>query len=162
MRIQELLGMPVVALDRGVRLGTVKGVELDPNQGQIRYLRIDADDHRPDGVIPWDRLHSIGRDAVTVDSPLALQETIPGADCDRMIAHFGDRPVVTVSGSRIGTMTSYDLDPVTGAITRYHVALGGLVNRLTHRDVEFPQAAIRSVGADAVIVADEVLPAKAA
>jgi len=162
MRIQELLGMPVVAVDRGVRLGTVKGVELDPNLGRIRYLRINADDRRPDGVIPWETLRSIGRDAVTVESPSALQETIPGADCDRMISHFGDRPVVTESGSRIGTITSYELDPTTGVITNYHVALSGLLNRLTRRDVEFPQAAIRSVGVDAVIVSDAVLPAAAA
>lgn len=162
MRIQELLGMPVVAIDRGVRLGVVRGVELDPNSGQLRYLRVDAANHRPDGVIPWTALRSIGRDAVTVDSPLALQETIPGNECDRMIAHFGDRPVVTEGGTRIGQITSYEFDPATGVISNYQVALSGLVNRLIGRDVEFPQSAVRSVGVDAMIVSDQVLPAKAA
>lgn len=162
MRIQELLGMPLVAVDRGIRLGSIQGVELDPNLGRLRYVRVKAEDHRPDAVVPWEALRSIGRDAVTVDSPLALQETIPGADCDRMIAHFGDRPVVTESGTRIGHVTSYEFDPVTGAITTYHVSPGGLVNRLIGRDVEFTQDLVRSVGVDAVIVSDAVLPAKAA
>lgn len=162
MRIQELLSMPVVAIDSGVRLGVVQGVELDPQLGQLRYLRIDSADRRPDAVIPWTALRSIGRDAVTVESPLALQETIPGEECDRMIAHFGNRPVVTESGTRIGQITSYEFDPVSGAIGNYHVALSGLVNRLIGRDVEFPHAAVRSVGADAMIVSDQVLPVKAA
>lgn len=154
--------MPVVAVDRGVRLGTVQGVELDPHLGRLHYLRVKAEDHRPDGVIAWENLRSIGRDAVTVDAPLVLQETIPGADCDRMISQFGDRAVVTEGGTRIGHVTSYEFEPVTGQITNYHVSRAGLVNRLIGRDVEFPQAAVRSVGADAVVVADEVLPAKAA
>lgn len=162
MRIQDLLGMPLVAVDRGVRLGTIQGVELDPNIGRLRYVRVKAEDRRPDGVVPWEALRAIGRDAVTVDSPLALQETIPGVDCDRVISHFGDRPVVTESGTRIGHVTSYEFDPVTGAITAYRVSPGGLVNRLIGRDVEFTQDFVRSVGVDAVIVSDELLSAKAA
>lgn len=154
--------MPVVAVARGVRLGTVQGVELDPQAGQLRYLRVKAEDHRPDGVISWTDLRSIGRDAVTVETPQALQEAIPGIDTDRLISQFGSRQVVTESGTRLGHVSTYEFDPASGSITTYHVALSGLVNRLTGRDVEFTHAEVRSVGVDAVVVSDEVLPAKAA
>jgi uncharacterized protein YrrD len=154
--------MPVVAVTRGVRLGTVQGVELDPLAGRIRYLRIKAEDHRPDGVISWTDLRSIGRDAVTVELPQALQEAVPGVDADRLISQFGSRQVVTENGTRLGHITSYEFDPASGDISTYHVALSGLVNRLVHRDLEFTHAEVRSVGADAVVVADDVLPAKAA
>jgi uncharacterized protein YrrD len=162
MRIHEFIGMPVVALDDGVRLGTVRGVELDMSAGGIRYVRIRGEGRRGESVVPWSALHSVGRDAVTIESSSALLETIPGADRDSVIPHLGDRPVVTESGDRIGRLDDYEFDPQTGAILTYHLAPQGLLGRITGHRLQFPHASVRTVGADAIIVSDDVLPAEAA
>jgi sporulation protein YlmC with PRC-barrel domain len=154
--IQELLGMPLVTVQEGVRLGTVKAVAVNPAEGRIRYLEFDGADSRADGVVPWDSVHAVGADAITVSSLAAVQESVPAEERDRVTTDVGDRPVMTESGSRLGQITGLDVDATTGQIERYHVATGGFLGRLTGRELTFPQAAVRAFGPDAVIVTDDV------
>jgi sporulation protein YlmC with PRC-barrel domain len=161
-RIEELLGMPIVTLEEGTRLGRLKGVEVDTIDGRIRYLRLDGEGHRAEAVIPWDAVRAIGGDAITVESKDSVKETVLAADRDRLSSYVGDRPVVTESGNRLGTVTSYEVDERNGVIGAYHVAAGGIFGRLTGNEIVFPHAAVRTFGKDAIIVADEVSRRKAA
>src|SRR5687768_14391269 len=97
-RIEDLLGMPVMTLQEGVRLGKLKGVEVDTEDGRIRYVHFDAERHRPDGVIAWEAIRSVGANAITVESITSASETLPAAERDRLSPYLGDRPVVTESG----------------------------------------------------------------
>jgi len=112
-------------------------------------------------VVPWARLHSVGADAVTVDSHDALLKGVPPAERDGLTPHVGDRPVLTESGTRIGQITSYELDEKTGHLQRFHINTGGILGRLTHSEVVFGRGEIRSFGKDAILVADSVLGAPA-
>jgi sporulation protein YlmC with PRC-barrel domain len=161
-RIEDLLGMPVLAVEEGARLGRLAGVEVDVIDGRIRYLRVDGEGRRAESFVPWDAVRSVGQDAITVDSRHSLKENLLSADRDRLSAYLGDRPVVTENGTRLGNVTSYEVDVESGAIARYHVAHGGIFGRLTGSEIVFPHQAIRSFGKDAIIVADEVAPRKAA
>jgi sporulation protein YlmC with PRC-barrel domain len=155
-RIEDLLGMPIVTVQEGVRLGKVKGVEVDTAEGRIRYLHFDGERNRQDGVISWHAVRSVGGDAVTIESVSQAKDTIPPAERDGLSPQVGDRPVVTESGTRLGTVTSYELDEVTGHIQKYRIGAHNLLERLTGREIEFPHSAIRTFGKDAIIVADEV------
>jgi sporulation protein YlmC with PRC-barrel domain len=154
--MHELLGAPLVTLDEGIRLGTLKGVEFDNADGQIRYLHIDGAETRADGVVPWGAVRAVGADAITVESVGAVLEAIPGADREACTADVRDRPVITESGTRLGKVTEYDVDETTGRIERYHVGTGGLIGRLTHREHAFDRSAVRAFGRDAIIVVDAV------
>src|SRR4051794_13748570 len=145
-RIVELLGMAIVSVQEGTRLGKLDGLEIDPAEGRVRYLRFDAERQRADGVIPWEAVRSIGADAITVDSTASARESIAAVDRDRVVAQIGDRPVVTESGERLGHIVDYDVDEVSGRVVGYHVAAGGLFARLTGREMQIPAGAIRTFG----------------
>ena len=152
----DLLGMPLVTVQEGTRLGTLKGLEFNAADGQVRYLSFDGAETRADGVLPWESVRSVGADAITVESLAAVLAAIPSADREEVTLDVRDRPVLTESGTRLGKITGYDLDEATGRIERYHVATGGLFGRLTGSEVSFAQGSVRAMGQDAIIVADEV------
>jgi uncharacterized protein YrrD len=154
--IHDLLGMPVVTIQEGIRLGTIKGVELDATEGRVAYLHLDGARTRADGVLPWETVRSVGVDAITVESLAAVQEAIPATARDRLTPDVRDRPVMTESGTHLGKVTGYDVDEATGRIERYHVATGGFFGRLTHRELSFAGDAVRVFGQDAIVVADDV------
>jgi sporulation protein YlmC with PRC-barrel domain len=156
MRIGELKGMPMVSLAEGTRLGKLKGVEVDVREGFVRYLRLDGEGGRADGMIPWNMIHSFGKDAVTVDSAAVIRTGLAPTERDCVIPYVGDRPVVTESGTRLGTIEDYEIEIPSGRVLVYHLGSKGLINRLTGHHLSFPHAVIRTFGRDAIIVADEV------
>jgi sporulation protein YlmC with PRC-barrel domain len=161
--LDELIGLPLVLLDQGLQIGRLRGVEIDPAAGRIRYLRFDGDHGHRDGIVPWEAIRAIGVDAITVESESRILNDVPPPERPNLTPHVGDRPVVTESGSRVGTIHSYQVDEATGEIVGYCVRTGrGFLSRFTGHDVELPPTAIRTFGRDAIIVDDAVLPAKAA
>jgi uncharacterized protein YrrD len=155
-RIEDLIGMPVVSISEGVRAGKLKGVELDPVQGRIAYLKVDAEGRRADGVFPWEAVGSVGPDAITIDALASISETVPHADLPGLISYVGDRPVVTESGASLGHVHSYEVDETTGHILGYHIPAANILKRLSGRDIRFTQAEIITFGRDAIIVRDSV------
>jgi uncharacterized protein YrrD len=107
-------------------------------------------------VLAWASVRSVGTDAITVESLAAVLEAVPSAEREEVTPDVRDRPVMTESGTRLGKITGYDVDEVTGRIERYHVATGGFLGRLTHSQLSFSQEAVRAFGRDAIIVPDEV------
>jgi sporulation protein YlmC with PRC-barrel domain len=162
MRFRELIGLPVVALDTGSRLGTIRGVELQMSEARIYYVRVDRPGRKDDGIIPWSALHAVGQDAITVAGADVVFDAIPAADRNSLTQHVSDRPVMTQNGTRLGHLDDYDLDPTTGRILTFHVAPQGMLNRLTGRGCTFPRSELVTIGDDAIIVSDEILSAKAA
>jgi sporulation protein YlmC with PRC-barrel domain len=161
-RIGDLLGKSIVSVAEGTRLGKLEGAMLDPQEGRIRYLRFDAEGHRANGVIPWEAVRSVGADAITVDSIQSARESIAACDRDRVLSSLGDLPVVTEGGERLGHIVDYDLDPATGQVLKYHVATGGFFGRITGREILVPAGAVRTIGKDAIIVANPSRGARAA
>jgi uncharacterized protein YrrD len=142
-------------VDEGQRLGRVSGVEYDPERGRIAYLKFEGEG-RKNGLIPWQALRAVGADAVTVQGLGSVQSGVAPSERDCLTPHLGDRPVVTESGERLGSITAYDFDEQTGEVRRFHIATGGLLGRLTGRELAFPPEAVRTFGKDAIIVADSV------
>ncbi|HEY3282496.1 MAG TPA: PRC-barrel domain-containing protein [Armatimonadota bacterium] len=161
--LHDLLGMPLMTVQEGLRLGTLKGLEFAAADGRVRYLHFVGAETRADGVLPWASVRSVGTDAITVDSVSSVLEAVPPSkQPGEVTADVHDRPVITEGGTHLGKVTDYDINEVTGRIERYRVATGGFVGRLTHSEIAFPHDAVRAFGQDAVIVADDVNPAPGA
>ena len=62
----DLIGMPLVTLDEGKRLGKLRGLDFDGASGRVQGLYFAGDDGQPDGMVPWSAVRSLGRDAVTI------------------------------------------------------------------------------------------------
>lgn len=157
----QLLGMPLVTVAEGIRLGMLRGLDFDATDGQIRSLYFSGEQGRADGVLPWSAVRTVGQDAITIESVASVSTPDLGPDRAAAPPDVRNRPVVTEGGTRIGKVTGYDVDETTGRIQCYHVATGGLFGKLTHREVTFPHASIRVFGPDAIVVANEVLSAVA-
>lgn len=153
--IHHMLGMALITVREGIRLGTLEGVAIDTTDGRVRYLYFKGADARADGVVPWEAVRAVGDDAITVDALDTALATIPASDQEHLTCFVGDRPVVTEAGTRLGHVTTYDLDEVTGRIERYHVATGGFFGQLMNRELCFSRAAVRALGQDAIIVDQE-------
>lgn len=154
-RIEELLGMPLVTVAEGRRIGTLKGLEIDVRNGRAAYLRFDGE-ARISGVVPWSAIRAVGTDAITIESIGSVLDAIPHGDLPNLVTHVGDRPVVTESGTRVGNITGYDLDEATGHIVGYRLPNGGLFGRLTGSEMRFRHEQIVSFGRDAIVVSDRV------
>ena len=153
--IHDLLGMPLVTVAEGTRLGVLKEVAVDRAEGRIRYLCFDGAESRSDGVIAWESVRTVGNDAITVDSLASVQETVPANDRDQVSLQLGDRPVMTEGGNRLGKVIGYEVDETSGQIEAYHVSTGGFFGRLVNSEKTFTRAAIRTIGQDAIIVAPQ-------
>jgi uncharacterized protein YrrD len=154
--IHDLLAMPLVTVGEGIRLGELKGVAVDTTDGRIRFLTFDGAEGRSDGALPWESVRSIGKDAITVDSLDSVTDSVPALERDRTSAYLGDRPVVTESGERLGTVVGYDIDESSGQIEAFHVSTGGFFGRLVRSERVFSRSNVRAIGQDAIVVADEL------
>lgn len=159
--IHDLLGMSLITVQEGTRLGTLQGVEIDTAKGRVRYLCFDGAETRADGVLPWSAVQAVGKDAITVDTVGSILEAVPVEERDQVTLLVGNRPVMTVGGTRLGNITGYDLDETTGRIESYHVATGGFFGRLVNSERTFPHATVRTLGPDAIVVTDEVANSRA-
>jgi uncharacterized protein YrrD len=153
--IHDLLDMPLVTVREGIGLGKLQGVAVDTAEGRIRYLCFDGAETRSDGVLPWEAVRTVGKDAITIDSLESVQETLPAADRDRVSLHLGDRPVVSEGGNRLGKVVGYDIDELTGQVETYHISTGGFFGRLVNSERTFTRAQVLTLGEDAIIVAGE-------
>lgn len=99
--INTLIGMPVLSLATGNKLGFVTQVLIDPPSGVLAGVTLDT------GSLAYDQIYSFGRDAIMAASDLAVQPPdmpglVDGRDAKRLI---GAR-VVTVSGEVLGTIVN--------------------------------------------------------
>ena len=157
--IESLLGMPILSADEGSRLGTLSGVEISPEEQRVIYLCVDPSGKFHRGVIAWSDLAKVGTDALLVRTSGVLRPEVAPVDRNRLVSRLGDRPVLTESGRRVGHISDYDIDEATGRIARYHIPAGGLLAHLRHDTISFGPEAIRTFGSDAILVADDALPA---
>jgi sporulation protein YlmC with PRC-barrel domain len=109
-------------------------------------------------------LQTIGVDAVMVASAAVAQEGLSPAELRTLDDGLAGRPVVTESGQRVGEIAGYAVNTATGRLEAYRVRPEtGLLARLTGlgqpETLEVPDAQVVALGAHALIVRDNAVPA---
>lgn len=97
-------GMPVVGLREGSRIGNAKDVILDLGTGSVAGFRVRA--HWQQQLLPFDKVKSIGRDAITVESAADLLTPQPTLLLAKLAANkyrWQQSQVVTQGGTRLGS-----------------------------------------------------------
>lgn len=151
MKAESLKGMAVVSIDTAARLGRVEDLAFDPQELRLAALRVNADGQH--ALIPFERLQSIGKDAVTVPDDTVAQwvkpegslTTLPGLDT------FKKLKVVDESGTFVGAIHEIDLDPQTGRVIQFETRHGGVFG-IGGTTTVFPVGDVRSVGTDVMVV----------
>src|SRR5712692_1989481 len=66
-RARTLIGLPIISLAEGIRVGEIRDLVFDPDRRTIAALVVSEASWRRDAeIVPLDRVRSFGRDAVTI------------------------------------------------------------------------------------------------
>ncbi len=66
-RARTIIGLPIISLAEGLRVGQVRDLVFDPDARTIAALVVsEASWHRDAEIVPIDKVRSFGRDAITI------------------------------------------------------------------------------------------------
>ncbi|MZP29292.1 hypothetical protein GTO91_06170 [Heliobacterium undosum] len=157
---KSLLTRPIVSLDEGQRLGTVRGLVVDPEALEVVALQVDQKGlFREQKIIPYTKVHSIGDDAIVIDRSSQVQRATNLPHLFELIKSktviIGSK-VLTTLGQKIGVVEEYYFDRRTGKLLtieiRGHFGEGWFNSRAL-----LPATAIRTISPAMVLVYEDAL-----
>jgi len=146
--VTDLIGLPVVSMDGGEKMGTVKDVLIDTEGLCATALLVSGDAGR--GGLPFNKILSIGPDAITVESAKPIfwaSATKPGPG--RESSDIKGLPVVNISGATLGNVSNIGL--CGDRVQSLEVRSGGVFG-VGANATEVLSKEIRSIGAKLVTV----------
>jgi len=157
---RQLLNLPVFSLDEGQQIGKVKGLVVDPAQKAVVVLAIEEKGwHKEQKFIPFNRLHSIGADAITVEKSSVIHKKSCLPDVVKLakdkIEVIGTR-LVLENGTILGQVDEYYIDLNTGEIGGLEFSEGVFNNVLQGR-AYLDAAFIRTFGKELTICTNDCL-----
>ncbi len=117
---QEIIGLPVFSIIKGSKVGQVKDLVINPEEGKLDFVLV-SDESWYSGakVLPFQDVVGIGEYAVTVESENLLLplETADEAKnlLNRNVNLKGSR-VMTNKGNLIGVVSEYEIDENNGQL----------------------------------------------
>lgn len=157
-RAKDVVGLPVLTFRTGRKIDEVKDVLFDPEQNRVLALLTDNAGWFTDArVVPFDRVKSVGRDAVIVEDERAEIPASSRSDIRRAIE--GNRVITnmrvfTEDGRDIGSIGDMFFDENTGEVTGYEVSGGFLAETLRGKHF-MPAPATMVMGRDVTYVPSE-------
>lgn len=161
MQADALKGLAVVAMAEGAKLGYVEDVVVDPQARRVAALLVGSNGQT--FVVPFERVRSIGADAVTVESAQATQALSQGDVFSNLpgLSAMKKLKVVDEAGTFIGAVSGFALDQATGGLLSLTVHKGGILG-LGGTTTTVDITAVRSIGPELVTIQAEGAAAPAA
>jgi len=154
----ELLGLPVISLEDGTKVGHIKGLIVNPAAKAVTALVVEGRGvFKEQRFIPFAKVHSGGVNAVTVSRGQSAQKA---ANLPEIVQLWKDRTpligarLVTESGEILGTVGDYASDPATGAVAGLEVAPSALGAALKGRSW-LPAGSLRTLGKEIIVAGDQ-------
>lgn len=126
-RAREIIGLPVVTMNRGTKIYDVEDLVMDPDRGQVLALVVQGSSlFQSARAVPFGRINVIGQDAVVIPDGRAVIDV----NRDPVLKRLYNKQVVrglrvlTDDGRRLGTVADMTLDSKTGEVKGYYVSLG--------------------------------------
>ncbi|MCL6610440.1 MAG: PRC-barrel domain-containing protein [Peptococcaceae bacterium] len=157
---KQFQGMPVISLEEGQQVGTIKGLVINPALKNVAALIIEQKGwFREQKFIPFSKVHKIGDDAVTVDRITRAEKGVSLPEILRLIKErvtvLGSR-LVTESGTVLGVVDEYYVDLQTGDIVGLEFS-GGTVSNLFKGSAFLDINYVRTLGSSLIICSDSSL-----
>lgn len=161
-RARDLLGLPVLTVAEGQRLGQVGALLVRREDRSVAAVGIRGGTLGRLRYLPFSQVRSVGPDALMVEGESVLQEQVPAEESRELDAGLPGRPVVTESGQKLGEITGFAVNVESGRIELYHMrvetSLLGRLKSLVKRDeVDIPDTMAVRLGADALIVTEDAV-----
>ena len=146
--VSDLIGVPIISVNDGTKLGSVKDVLIDTDSLKATALLISGDSGR--GGLAFAQVLAFGPDAITVKSAEDIfwaSATSPGPA--RESNDIKGLPVVDASGTHLGNV--HDISLYGDRVESIEVRSGGVLG-IGATDTDIPVKQIRSIGAELVTV----------
>ncbi|MDA8353428.1 MAG: PRC-barrel domain-containing protein [Firmicutes bacterium] len=153
-RSQDVIGLPVIHVRTGKRLGAVRDILFNGQQQMVGLLLENGGWVRRGRFLPFERIGSLGTDAVIVDSesdihPLnQLEEDWHGLLTGQR--KLKGRPVVMSNGQELGMVEDVYFREELGTLMGYELS-GGFISDLTEGRKMFRPDAPLTWGEDVLI-----------
>lgn len=155
MKIKDMIGLPVIEIEHGKKIGSVKDIFFN-NKWVLQGILLDTRHwFSSPRIVPWDELVSAGPDAVMIpssDNVYTLQED---ASRMRLAADGGSLiglPVMTTNGRNLGKVDDVYLEENMGKQIKGFELTDGLFTDLQEGRKKIPCYENITFGEDAIIV----------
>lgn len=149
---QEIIGLPVFSIVEGRKIGQVKDLVINPEEGRVEFILVgNGSWYVGAKVLPFKDVMGVGEHAVTTESEnflVAINETSTANSLlQRKIEVKGNR-VLTSKGNLIGVISEYEIDENTGKLTRLEYK-----SALNENQIDIVQADdVLTYGSDVIVV----------
>ena len=119
---QEIIGLPVFSVVDGKKIGQVKDLVINPEEGKLDFILVSNGSWYVGArVLPYKAVMGIGEHAVTTESQNLLSNIGDNSSASTLLQRNveikGNR-VLTNKGNLIGVISEYEVDENTGKIVR--------------------------------------------
>ncbi len=152
---RKLVSMPILSLDEGLQIGTVKSLVVNPDKMEIAAVVLDQRGwFREHKIIPYSKIKSIGTDALTIDQSSNVQKPVNLPEILKLIKEranpIGAR-VISENGTVVGLVDEYYIDEDTGKIVSLEIS-GKFLESLFKGKALLSAENVRTMGVHAIVV----------
>lgn len=155
---RKFVSMPIVSLEEGIQIGTVRSLVVDPVKMEVAALVIDQRGwFREQKIIPYAKVKSVGSDAVTIDQSTTVQRPISLPEILKLIKERANpigTKVIAENGTVLGQVDEFYIDETTGKIFSLEIS-GKFLESLFKGRAVLPIECVRTIGSDVVVVVNE-------
>lgn len=155
---RKFISMPIISLEEGIQIGTVRNLIIDSAKMEIAAIFIDQRGwFREQKIIPYSRIRSIGDDAITIDQSANVQRSFSLPEILRLIKEKADPigvRVITEKGTVLGVVDEYYADEKTGKIVSLEIS-GKFLESLFKGRALLSTTYVRTMGSDIIVVAND-------
>ncbi len=155
MKVKDIIGLPVIEIEHGKKMGTVKDVFFN-NEWVLQGILLDTRHwFSSPRIVPWDELVSVGPDAVMIPSSDHVYILQGDASQMRLAADGGKLiglPVMTANGRNLGNIDDVYLEENMGKHIKGFELTDGLLTDLQEGKKMIPCYENMTFGEDAIIV----------
>jgi uncharacterized protein YrrD len=157
-RARTIIGLPVVSLAEGIRVGEIRDVVFDPERQRIAGLIVAEATWRHDAeVVPIDRIRSFGRDAITIHNLEGLIKAHADPELNKLVTSgikLDGLLVMTEGGNYLGILEEIVVGP-GGEMIAYEIS-AGFAEDLNRGKCLIPAEEAVTVGKDVATFPDGV------
>lgn len=119
---QEIIGLPVFSVLDGKKIGQVKDLVLNPEEGKLDFILVSNGSwYSGARVLPYKAVMGIGLHAVTTESDSLMTNISETASAHNLLQRnieIKGNKVLTNRGNLIGIVIEYEVDETTGKVTQ--------------------------------------------
>ncbi|MDD2443617.1 MAG: PRC-barrel domain-containing protein [Desulfotomaculaceae bacterium] len=155
---KRFVSMPVISLEEGRQIGTVKEIVVDPAGKKVAALIVDQKGwFKEQRFIPYNRIHSIGKDAVTIEKTTGVEKAAGLPDIVGLLkerVRIAGAKIVSENGKTLGYVDEFYVDTATGTIAGLEFS-GNFFNGMIRGRAFIDIAYVRTLGKEVVVITNE-------